>query len=528
MPQILFAGRFAAVIAALVYCEAAGHAVAAEHAGAVQRASAAGHRNAVADAPQCAPTPRDCAALGLAAMGGRDRIEAVQSLRLEGIQHLMLVEQSYRQEPFITAYARTKEEIDFGAQRLVLQTHLTWPESDPGQSDSDSTLVVGPEGAVYRNEKSDSPASRSTLEAARHALALGPLRLLLTASNAPDLHFEKPQRVRGTLHPVLAFNRQGRAVHLLINPFNHLPDAVESVAVFYDHWYQFGDVRQRIYWDNWQTFHGIRYPTNEVEERNGVLWESRQVLRLDLNPAIEAAEFKLDAGAAQKGLQSKGWESPFKSEKGATLAPGITLFPGSWNATLVKQDDGVVLLESPLSGTYIGGVIEKAKAENPGQPLKAVLSTSDSWPHVGGVRQVVALGLPVYILDLNKPLLERLVAAPHHLNPDLLTRAPHRPNWRIVSQKVQVGSGANRMELYPLRGPSTERQYMVYFPEHHLLYASDTLALNEDGSLYDPELMREVMEAVKREGLDVSTVFAMHQGPLPWAQVAALVEKALT
>jgi hypothetical protein len=33
---------------------------------------------------------------------------------------------------------------------------------------------------------------------------------------------------------------------------------------------------------------------------------------------------------------------------------------------------------------------------------------------------------------------------------------------------------------------------------------------------------------VKREGLDVSTVFAMHQGPLPWAQVAALVEKALT
>jgi len=69
-----------------------------------------------------------------------------------------------------------------------------------------------------------------------------------------------------------------------------------------------------------------------------------QVLRLDLNPAIEAADFKLDADAASKALQSKGWESPFKSQKGITLAPGITLFPGSWNATLVKQDDGVVLL----------------------------------------------------------------------------------------------------------------------------------------------------------------------------------------
>jgi len=90
-----------------------------------------------------------------------------------------------------------------------------------------------------------------------------------------------------------------------------------------------------------------------------------------------------------------------------------------------------------------------------------------------------------------------------------------------------VGTGANRMELYPLRGASTERQYMVYFPQHQLLYASDTLALNDDGSLYDPELMREVMEVVKRENLAVTTVFAMHQEPVPWAQVAALVEKAL-
>jgi glyoxylase-like metal-dependent hydrolase (beta-lactamase superfamily II) len=478
-------------------------------------------------APQCAPTPRDCVALALASMGGRARIEAVKTLELEGVQHTLLVEQSYRQEPFITAYARTQEKISFGEPRMLIQTHLTWPESDPGQSESDTTLVVGPEGGVYRAEKSDSPASRADIEAARYALALGPMRLLLIALQAADLHFETAQRVRLTLHPVLAFNWQGRAVRVMINPFNHLPDAVETVAVFYDHWYQWGDVRQRIYWDNWQTVHGIRYPTNEVEERNGILWESRQVLKVDLNPAIDPAVFKIDAQVAPKGLQSKGWERPFNADKGVTLAPGITLFPGSWNATVVKQDDGIVLLESPLSGTYMAGVIDKAKQQNPGQPLKAVLSTSDSWPHVGGVRQVVALGLPVYILDLNRPLLDRLVASPRHLHPDLLAQSARQAKWRIVSQKVQVGVGANRMELYPLRGAATERQYMVYFPEHQLLYASDTLALNADGSLYAPELMREVMDAVKRENLAVTTVFAMHQEPVPWAQVTGLVERAL-
>jgi hypothetical protein len=477
--------------------------------------------------PQCAPTPRDCAALALAAMGGRQRIEAVKVLSLESAQHTLLVEQSYRQDPFITAYARTQEKIDFTAQRLRIDTHLTWPESDPGQSDSDSTLVAGPEGGVYRATKSDSPASRADIEAARYALSLGPMRLLLTALGAADLHYESAQRVRSTLHPVLGFNWQGRAVRVMINPFNHLPDAVDTVGVFYDHWYQWGDVHQRIYFDNWQTVHGLRYPTNEVEERNGILWESRQILKVDLAPAMDAADFKMDAQIAQKGLQSKGWERPFNAEKAITLAPGITLFPGSWNATVVKQDDGVVLLEAPLSGTYMAGVIDKAKEQSPGQPIKAVLSTSDSWPHVGGVRQVVALGLPVYILDLNKPFLDRLVGSPRRLHPDLLAQSARPAIWRIVSQKVQVGVGANRMELYPLRGAATERQYMVYFPEHHLLYASDTLALNADGSLYAPELMREVMEAVKRENLVVTTVFAMHQEPVPWAQVAPLIESAL-
>jgi hypothetical protein len=475
----------------------------------------------------CAPEPKACLEMALAAMGGRERLEAVKTLGLKSASHTLLVEQSYRQEPFITAYARTVEQIDFAAQRLSIQTHQTWPESDPGQSESDTTLVVGPEGGVYRSDKSDSPASRAVIEAGRYSLALGPMRLLLNASGAADLHFESAQRVRSTLHPVLGFSWQGRPVRIMINPFNHLPDAVETVAVFYDHWYQWGDVHQRIYWDNWQTVHGIRYPTNEVEERNGIIWESRQVLDVDLNPAVDAAALKMDTQIAQKGLQSPGWEAPFKAPEGIALAPGITLFPGSWNATVVKQDDGIMLLEAPLSGTYMAGVIDQAKRQSPDTPLRAVLSTSDSWPHVGGVRQAVALGLPVYILDLNKPLLERLVASPRRLHPDLLAQSPRPPVWRIVSQKVRVGTGANRMELYPLRGASTERQYMVYFPEHRLLYASDTLALNADGSLYAPELLREVMDAVQREHLTVTTVFAMHQGPVPWADVTALVEKAL-
>ena len=89
-----------------------------------------------------------------------------------------------------------------------------------------------------------------------------------------------------------------------------------------------------------------------------------------------------------------------------------------------------------------------------------------------------------------------------------------------------MGSGTNRMELYPLRGAATERQYTVYFPEHRLLYASDTLVINDDHTLYDPELMNEVAQAVQRENLKVDRVFAMHQGPTPWTDVLMLLKKS--
>jgi hypothetical protein len=194
----------------------------------------------------------------------------------------------------------------------------------------------------------------------------------------------------------------------------------------------------------------------------------------------------------------------------------------------VKQSDGIVILEAPISSFYTQAVIEEARKRNPGMPLKAVLSTSDSWPHFGGVRYAVAQSLPVYILDLNQSLLEKMINAPHTLDPDALEDSKNSrvPHWRIVSEKEEVGSGENRMELYPLRGASTERQYMVYFPEFRLLYASDTLVVHDDGTLYDPQLMHEVIQAVERANLKVDTVFAMHQGPVPWSQVVALVAKS--
>jgi hypothetical protein len=469
---------------------------------------------------------QQCVGAAMEAMGGRERLEGLKSVRLQGVSHTLLTEQSYRQAPFIASYEHDVATLDLVGGRVLVQAKTTWPEADMNQSDSDATVIVGPEGGVYHAKSGDSPCGTSTQEDAREKLALGPARILLTAASAADLHYEAPETVRESEHAVVAFKWGKVPVRVLLNPYNHLPDAVETTQEFQDFWYFWGDVKQRVYFDNFKMVQGISFPTNVVTERNGVLWSSDQALNVEFNVPVDERDFAMDATAAKQSAHVAGWNRPFGGKTDTVLAPGVDMFPGAWNSTIVKEPDGVMILEAPISGLYTQGVIDEAKKRYPGVPIMGILSTSDSWPHTGGVRTAVADGLPVFILDLNRPLLDRLVSGHHALDPDALEKTAKTPKWTIVSAKREVGSGANRMELYPLRGASTERQYMVFFPEHHLLYASDTLALNDDGSLYDPELMSEVAQAVAREKLTVEKVFAMHQGPVEWEKVVALIEKA--
>ncbi len=464
-----------------------------------------------------------CMNAALDAMGGRDRLAALRTARLDRVVHTALVEQSYRQAPFITAYSRDRVTLDLAGKRLAVEAHATWPEADPGTADTDATLVASLDAAAYRKGTGDTPGGRADIEGARHQLELGPLSLLLTAAAAPDLHLETPERIRANLDDVLGFTWRGVHARLALSPLTHLPDALETVETFSDFWFYMGDVRRRVYFDNWRLVGGVRFPSNEVEERNGVPWQSRQALSVELDVPVADAALPISAAASAKSAASRGFDRPFDAGTPREIAPGVELYAGSWNASVIVQKDGLIVLEAPLSGRYVAGLLDAVTARHPGLPIRAVLSTSDSWPHVGGVRECVARGLPIYVLDANLPLLHRMIDAPHTLAPDSLARAPRPPDLRAISAGEAFGRGDEAVRVYPLRGASTERQYMVYLPGRKLLYASDTLVLNDDGSLYDPELMFEVAQAVAREKLEVEQVYAMHQEPIPWAKAAALV-----
>lgn len=467
----------------------------------------------------------------LAAMGGESRWRALKSVQIEGIGHVNAVEQSERPEgPYIVSYEQTSELIDLAGARM--RRTIESRDTQTTVWAARTFIVADGAASALRGDKAF-PGSPLSLQQGELRIALGPERVLLTALDATDLRAEGETVLQGTPQRVLKFTWRTTPVTLFLNARTHLPTAVETLMAHpYELWSVWGDVRTRVYYSYWTLeAGGLRYPRQWDTVRNDLPWRTFTAINLKLNPPVPGDSLSIaeDVRKAYKARPLLTLDTSPLGRPGRPphdTAPGVYSMPGSWDVTLVRQADGLVVIEAPISSSYSVKVLDEAAKRFPGVPVKAVVSTSDAWPHLGGVREYVARGIPVYALDLNRPILERLLAAPRTLNPDALAHSPRRAKFQIVSAKTTIGSGANRLELYPIRTETGERMMMIYFPEHRLLYGSDLLQKMPDGSFFMPQYVSEVMSAAEREKLSVERVFAMHMDAMNWTDVGAAVSKA--
>lgn len=480
-----------------------------------------------------ANTPPDAAHRDLhdaiQAMGGAKALHHIQSVHLVAQGYRNMLEQSERPEgPWIPDFSHVDQWVAFA--RHEVRTTVTggqWtPPVETFVSDGAAVSVVHPES---RNPKTR-PGRHAAVRQAAVRMALGPERMLLTALAAADLHAEATVTLQHVPQKVLAFTWHEAPVRLFLNAWTALPTAVEITRPHpYDFfWNPWGDVTTRIYYSFWSLQPGgLRYPMQSDVWRNGQHASTRFIGKLVLNPPPSGKSPVITA-AQRKAFHQQNMVDQYPlRDKMETIAPGIVLLPGPWNTTLVAQADGIVVLEAPISSGYSRKVIEKAKQLFPDRPIKAVVTTSNSWPHVGGIREYVAQRVPLYALDWNVPLVRQVLDAPHAMRPDTLAEHPQAPRLHSVSAKTVIGTGPDRMVLYPVRGDAGERMMFAYFPGRKLLYASDMVQPMPKGGFAFPEYLVEVAHVVAREGLEVDRVFAMHASdPVPWKSIGDAIAKA--
>jgi len=458
-------------------------------------------------------SPQKLIAQALGAMGGADRIGRIREVKAAIDGHKFAFEQSERPEgPWITAYLSGEETVDFDTSTITLKGKGSGIFF-PGGQDLDLKYSFGATPVAADGVYFESPAI------ARERLALGPERVLLTALAAPDLHILKEVVYHSVPHDQIGFTWGAASVRVLINHYTHLPSAVDALEEGQGYWAPWGDVTERTVWGNWDIVPGnILLPTLWAVENNGQQQESYSLTKVEVKYAEKAPPA---ADLAPKRPAANGLP-PFKAVQ---VAPGIVQYQSAFNCAAVDQGDGVVILEGVFSSDYAAAILKDVATRFPKEPIKAVISTDDAWPHIGGLRQFAALGVPIYTYTANEPIVKRLLKAPFTIRPDELARSPRKPELRLIDAETTIGKGDNQLVLYPLHGSVGERMLYGYFPARKLAYAPDVIQ-TFGGQWFSQNLLDEFLRAVRRDGLKPDTAFAFHSGPISYAALESVVAAA--
>ena len=134
------------------------------------------------------------------------------------------LEQSERpQGPWIVETDSVDQVEDLARNRLRSLTKATivpFPAFDRG-------FVSETTSAMRLNGKDLLPGNVKLLQQARETLALSPERLLLTALAADDLSLRPKARLQDVMQDTVGFTLDGAPVTLYLNPYTHLPTAVD-------------------------------------------------------------------------------------------------------------------------------------------------------------------------------------------------------------------------------------------------------------------------------------------------------------
>lgn len=471
----------------------------------------------------------------LKALGGESKLRAIETVQLDLTASRQYVEESERPEgPFIQDLQHVTEIHDFknGRMRREDKVEIPYFPVEPFTT----TWVADRDTAISIRGGKPSPGSATLVAEAADRLALSPEHVLLSALDSDKLACDGDTVLGSVPHNVIKFPLQGFPARVFINANTKLPGMVESSGPLArgGFWRYLGDIDMKVRWTSWSMQKGgVHYPLQWNVERNGLPDEVFFVHQVVFNPALESgllsipddvrAQFKKNP--PNSDVEEVALGGPNQAPE--VDAPGIITIPGAWNVTFVDQGDGVVILEAPISSGFSAKVMDEAGRRFPGKPVKAVITTSDAWPHVAGIREYVARGIPIYALDLNRTIINRILSESRTVKPDALARNPRKPVIHWISNKTTIGAGANRLEIYPLRGATTERQMMVYFPEPQLLYASDAFQWQGDGTLWLPQTVSEVLDGVRKNNLTVNKYFMMHVELRDWPALQSEFQKEI-
>lgn len=468
-------------------------------------------------------------ARALDAMGGEPALRSLESVRLTGFGHEFILQALMRQDgPQHVQYERFTELRDLANGRSR-RLETEWLAAEPdGRTFG---FVLDGEVLAFQFRGRMLPGQASQRNEARDRLRLSPERILLTAQAAPDLHTKPDTTLFGQPFHRIAFRDGGRRITVFLNQHTYLPGVVEVFGAMPDDfsWRMWGDVTTQVRYYYWAMEPGgLRYPRQWDLRRNGKPYQSYMLTDFAVNPLAPADSFAIapEVTAQFQAMNAQPRPALRPGVGPDTLWPGVYQLPSTFRTVVVQQSDGLVLIEAPVDAMTTEAVLDEVARLFPTEQVKAAVIAAEASTQFGGVRALVARGIPVYAAAINQAILQEMIAAPHTQQPDALARNPRPLEFRAVTGPTPLGTGANRLVLYPAQGALSERGLLAHFPERQGLYAGSMLTPQRFAATHWLERAAEVRTVVMRHGLPVETLFTLYAPPQPWTRFEAAWKSA--
>lgn len=431
-----------------------------------------------------------------AALGGRERIDAVKTLTIagEGVNYNLgqdLKPEAATQTFAVTGYQR---QIDLANRRQRVGQTRT-PKFAYFQGPQPQTQVQGLDGAVAFNVN---PAGQATplpagaaldrrAEYFHHPLTL--LRAALapttTVANARSAGAVRQADVK-TAGFQFTMTIDAAGVPLSISSPSYHPNL--------------GDVVLTTTFADYRDVNGMKLPAQmagKVDEFT--TWE------------LQAAAQTLDDAAGELAAPAAAAAPPAPAVPNVVvtaIGKGVWLLGGqSHHSALIEFSDHLMLIDAPQSEARTLAVIARARETVPGKPLTQLVTTHHHFDHTAGMRAAIAEGMTVITQAGNREWVERMAKRPHTRQPDALAKNPKAVTVETVDGEREFKDAAMALTLYHVAGnPHSDTILMAYVPRDRVLIEVDAFS---PGSAVNP-YAANLLQNIQTRKLAVGRIVPLH------------------
>jgi glyoxylase-like metal-dependent hydrolase (beta-lactamase superfamily II) len=439
----------------------------------------------------CASGPPEIQLLNDAAeaLGGRDRILAIQTLTVEGEGTSGSLGQNLGADGAIhlNSILGHKLEIDVAQQRMSEQYSskrqftFVLPEfTGPVHSviDGDVAYNVGADGTA----RPAGNAAAQQIEMLRHPITI--IRAALEEGATIG-----PLREDGDVDVVDITTAKGHEITLAVDRDTKLPQSVSTMTFNGI----LGDVAVITSFLDYEDLDGVMLP----KRLRTVVDETYEFLQREIEVAANTLDADLSHLAAPESVTTAepgggggfgGFPAGFGSPSAGPpvvvteLAKGIYHLGGQeasggfqYNQILVEFEDHTELIGPNQNEARILAAIEKARETVPDKPLTKAIVTHSHSDHAGGVRAAVAEGLALVVHESTVDYFDDIIRRPFAGNPDHLAKNPVEPKpTEGVGDHLRVQDSMQTMDIYHFPGNAhADHMLYFYFPEHDIAVDAD-------------------------------------------------------